>query len=381
MNRVMTYLGAALILLGLSTCETEVDITGDYQRIPVVHGLLDLQADTQFILINRTFLGVGSALEMAQVEDSMLYDNVDAQIAWGSNNAVNLTETRRCGKDMTGAFFAPCYQVYYVTSSELWGNSWPNFSNTQLNEITNRTYRLEIDADGDEIYAETQITSAQGNGNGAIFQPFANADLQLVQNFDSDGSAYAANFRVRWNNSPNSSIRNGVKQRMEVVFNYTEVMSDGSRVDKTVNVPYVTVESENPSNPSEEDHQKVGSFLYSAIANQVQQNPDVLYREVGDVEFVLTVAGIDYTTYLNLGDPVSDVGQDRPRYSNINDGEGVGIFSSRDQYTRTTVLSPVGSTDDDLRELARGIFTRDFCFCTPVAGSTFDCQSSANQCQ
>jgi hypothetical protein len=57
-------------MLGLHSCSTEVDLTADYQSIPVVYGLLEVEADTQWVKINRTWLGEGNQLDAAQVRDS-----------------------------------------------------------------------------------------------------------------------------------------------------------------------------------------------------------------------------------------------------------------------------------------------------------------------
>ena len=56
----------------------EVDLTAPYDSIPVVYGLLELQADTQWVKINRTWLGEGNQLLAAQVADSSEY----LQEAW-----------------------------------------------------------------------------------------------------------------------------------------------------------------------------------------------------------------------------------------------------------------------------------------------------------
>ena len=58
-------------------CSTDVDLTAEYQSIPVVYGLLEMEADTQWVRINRTWLGDGNQIEAAAIRDSSEYP-VDA---------------------------------------------------------------------------------------------------------------------------------------------------------------------------------------------------------------------------------------------------------------------------------------------------------------
>ncbi len=127
-----------------------------------------------------------------------------------------------------------------------------------------------------------------------------------------------------------------------------------------------------------------GSIFYQQVADRIEQNPEVAYREIGDIDYILKVAGVDYSTYLNFGDFLSSVGQSRPAFSNINDGKGVGIFSSRDVLIIRKALYPYVNNmiDADLQEMVRGQFTSDFCFCDPTGTSVeFDCNNSSNHCQ
>ena len=48
-------------LMMFNACSTDVDLYADYKDITVVYGLLDSGADTNFIKINKAFLGPGNA--------------------------------------------------------------------------------------------------------------------------------------------------------------------------------------------------------------------------------------------------------------------------------------------------------------------------------
>jgi hypothetical protein len=378
---------SAAIVAFFSTCETDIDITGDYQKTPVVYGLLDISVDTQFVLINRTFLGAGNAFEAALIEDSMLYDNVEAKIIFnnGSAQSVTLTETVRCNKSTFGAFYSPCYTVYYIPSDELWDDWSPSAFNA--GQYTDITYTLDILADGEHITADTRISSTRGNtGSGTISfpTPGSNNDVNYVSVFNVGGSTYqAAGLRVKWNQG-NNVVKNSIIHEVSIRFNYVEVMTNGDRISKTIEFPFTTKEQAAPNQIETFDVSKTGAVFYQEIAARIIQNPEVSYREIGDIDYILKVAGVDFSTYLNIGDPVSSVGQSRPTFSNVNNGEGVGIFSSRDIIELRKPLYPYfnNMSDADLNEMVNGQFTSGFCFCD-ATGTSVDlgCNNSNNHCQ
>ena len=69
-KQVAVAMCAVLTWMG---CSTEVDLTAPYDSLPVVYGLLELDADTQWVKVNRTWLGEGNQLAAAQTADSSEY--------------------------------------------------------------------------------------------------------------------------------------------------------------------------------------------------------------------------------------------------------------------------------------------------------------------
>ena len=62
---------AIIIFFG---CETDFDVNADWKETTVVYGLLDASLDTQYIRINKGYLGNMSALDMAQNSDSLNFN-------------------------------------------------------------------------------------------------------------------------------------------------------------------------------------------------------------------------------------------------------------------------------------------------------------------
>ena len=182
---IKALLFSFIAVFAMSSCETEVDISAPYKRIPVVFGLLDLQEDTQFVMINRTFLGNGSALEFVEVEDSMLFDNVDARIYYGSgqNDFVQLDSIRINNKDLGGLFYAPSQRVYYALTSDFPSNVWDSDTN----------FQLRITADGNDISASAKLVDVWDNHPQGLL-PSINQDVVTF----ASSQGYVSNFRFEW---------------------------------------------------------------------------------------------------------------------------------------------------------------------------------------
>ncbi|MEY4125105.1 MAG: hypothetical protein RL770_1686, partial [Pseudomonadota bacterium] len=62
-----------LVVVLFHACTTEVELNAPYKSTTVVFGLLDPKLDTQYIKINKTFLGDGNNYDFALIRDSSEY--------------------------------------------------------------------------------------------------------------------------------------------------------------------------------------------------------------------------------------------------------------------------------------------------------------------
>jgi len=65
------FILSSVLLLLLAACDTDFDVNAQWQETTVIYGLLDASTDTQYIKINKAFLGEGDAMMMAQYSDSL----------------------------------------------------------------------------------------------------------------------------------------------------------------------------------------------------------------------------------------------------------------------------------------------------------------------
>ena len=121
------FLSIISLAIILAACSTDVELNAPYKSTTVVYGLLDPIADTQWVKINKTFIGEGNNLEYALVRDSSEYDwsefkelKVQEIVAGEVVAEFPLQEKEISNKSINGIFYGPEQTVYYfVKGSEL----------------------------------------------------------------------------------------------------------------------------------------------------------------------------------------------------------------------------------------------------------------------
>lgn len=118
MKRAFTYLCMGLAFV-LNSCSTKVDLYADYKESPIIYGLLEANADTNFIKIARSFSVQGDAFLSAANPDSNNYPGrLDVRLVeyWNGDSVREIildTITRH--NKLPGAFYSPDQKLYYTT--------------------------------------------------------------------------------------------------------------------------------------------------------------------------------------------------------------------------------------------------------------------------
>lgn len=123
--RHISFLSVIASILFLVSCHPEVDLFADYKEVPVIYGLLDADADTNFILIKRAFLSE-NAMYYAAIPDSTSYPGrLDARLVEYVDGEklreIILDTITKCNKE-PGVFPSPKQKMYY-TAEKLHGNT------------------------------------------------------------------------------------------------------------------------------------------------------------------------------------------------------------------------------------------------------------------
>ena len=302
-----------------NACSTDVDLYADYKDITVVYGLLDSGADTNFIKINKAFLGPGNALEIAQVADSNNYpDKLNARLveyrATASGTHYQQTgvfplDTITVHNKEYGVFYAPDQLVYYTTQ-----RIKPNSSQYKYR------YELQIERGDSLISAVTDVV-----GGNSFYCPESNFNFCT-----SNGS-------VSWSTCPNAAI-------YEVIFkfHFTEVHSSNDSIERVMTWPL-------GSHPAYELTQENGMFKLPFKADMFFYNlahmlgSDTLNNNVerliknSSLEISIAAGGDELYNFITVNGPSNSIVQTLPEYTNVSGG--YGVLSSRTMLTKRTQIN------------------------------------------
>jgi hypothetical protein len=330
MKKLLFSLSALACLVLFNACNTKVDLYADYKDIPVIYGLLDVSADTNFIKIVRAFSGSDEATvdatQVALIPDSCNYPGkLDAKIyrykrVFGNEYALDDTivlDTITIHDKEPGTFYYPDQKVYYTTEP-IWAN---NGSNVYY-------YRLEVVKANDTVSAETGVV---GGENFKI----TNTQVSFVSEpTDKTG-------KITFFPADNASVYN-----MELRFTYKEIRQ-GQVTEKTVVHSYGMksldeINNENGSYYVNYSQNLLFNMLNSAIGGDTLH---VSRTFVPSKSFVISLAaaGDELFNYIQINQGAGGLSQNIPDYTNINGG--YGVFSSRLNIEKAVKLSSRSITD------------------------------------
>lgn len=117
MKKTVSILFALIVIL--SSCEKRVDLYADYKVVPIVYGLLDANADTNYIKITRSFYAQNDdATQIAMNPDSSNYPGkLDVRLTEycnGDSIRQIILDTITIWNKQQGAFYAPKQKLYYT---------------------------------------------------------------------------------------------------------------------------------------------------------------------------------------------------------------------------------------------------------------------------
>lgn len=345
MKKLFPFITATLFLF--SACSTDFDVIDDYKETTVVYGLLDQNDSIHYIRVNKAFLGEGNALHMAQEFDSINYANqLSVTIEEIQNGVVKNTTVLQKDNSIEkeSGIFNNSKNILFSFNSVL-----NPLSVYKLNLINNSTKNV--------VTGETPLIS-----NFNIVSP-----KTTTTSFDFAGSNPAVTLNqtktIEW-----ISGSNGRLYEVILRFHYTEVnKGDNSKVYKYIDWVFPSQKSINLSGGETMKINFKGFEFYKFVASALQSNNDI-WRYPGKLDFLFSVASEEFNTYMEVNAPSTGIVQEKPLYSNIDNG--VGLFSSRLRDSRKNLNLSTNS----LVQLYIGDYTKNLSFCDSVPGRTYSCQ-------
>ena len=332
------------------SCQKDFKTVSDYKDITIVYALLDQHDKDIYIKVNKAFLGEGDALIMAQQPDSSNYpEKLIVKIdEYEGNDKVSTIEfdTTTIYNKESGVFYYPEQPIYKSKPFDLYdikhyirpeGDTL--FDTLWLNP--NHKYKLTIQFPDTSktVTSETYLVH-----DFTITKP----GFSKIIKFTNDPDATTT---IRWD-KPSSSGSSSPLYRYELsmVLNYREHSIDQDTIDKSLTFFSVTLTPD--KNLSEISYFFYDKNFFSACQKQIpysnpQEEANVVGRYSQNVEIDVAVANEDYTLYLEVYKPSTSIVQEKPVYTNIENG--IGLFSSR--YKKFKIKKLHAETIKELKDL------------------------------
>lgn len=338
----------ALALLLLAGCSTDLDINAPYKDITVVYALFSTNDNASnggvhFVKINKAFLGEGDAFVYAQNPDSNQYtnDQLVARVEEVTNGQVTNTwdlNDTLIDDRAPGTFFAPEHILYYFTADLDAG----------------RDYRLVAEVKGQRVEAATPVVN-DFPVNASDANPAVKVGLRTGNGYND--------YELNWNTGPD-----GRRYEAYYRFNYAEVRGTDTTFLSFTRLMGTRISSDTDGlEPMSATI--LGEDFYAGVANLVDEDPSVDQRIFFDIDFVWQVASDELHTYLTLQEPLTGIVEERPDYTNVDNGYGLVASRFRKEIVGKRL------TDDSLLELVQGPYTGnlDFCSFYSSPGSPLGC--------
>ena len=320
MKKIVTLLLLVGCMTAFFSCSTDVELYADYKDIPVVYGIINTLADTNYVKITKAFCGSNDELinanEVALIYDSSNYpEKLEAYIielkgaygqAYQPTGRKIILDTLTIHDKEEGIFYSPDQTLYYTT--EKFNSGWHKYK-----------YKLVIvKPNGDTVTATTVPIGKDLDilSNFVTFQSEP-TDTEGKLSFVADEEAYLYEIKMK--------------------FNYREQHPGQPMENKSVSWTYnartISFFERNPKIENGYFHHYSKNILFDALAEAIgsdtvwnEAHPNVT-RYIDDFEVSVSAVGRElYESYeisqaMNNGLMTSFSG-----YTNIEGG--YGLFSS-----------------------------------------------------
>jgi hypothetical protein len=324
---------AVLILLIVSSCETDFAIEAIEKEIPVVYGVLNINEPMQYIRVQRAFLSKGSNVSDLAKDPNVLYYIGGKAILTVPTTGKTILGKRINVEDIgikrDMGLFAESPNILYEFETKDWMVTPPGkviftFENASLPE---------------SITAQISMVK----------------DLQLREGIPSVplNLGYDRIITIGWNHSTDTKLFD-----LTMRIHYQEKSNKTKGIFINNSIDWVLKNNlEVGSDPNKGTFSFKGVEFYKFLGNSLEVSSDI-QRNMKSVDIILSAGGSEFKEMLDLNQANFGLtgSNSIPRYSNIVNG--IGFLSSRMKVNRTDI--PLSSVTLD--SLRLGVYTRSLQF-------------------
>jgi len=306
-----------IISLLASSCETDFDVNANWQEVTIVYGLIDPNEEIQFVKINKAYLGEGDAIQMSSISDSTNYNSSELKVtiyrikelSFNQYDTISSVLLHDTIIDKDDGIFSTDNNIIYTFKKPV------SFYNT------NSFYSLEVInlSSGHKVTSQTEIIK------DFSFESLNSSFEWGLYNGDLADSLKFRTKNIEWTKSNNGEI-----YQLDIIINYIE---NNDTINLVWSQPLIEYSSGNMTTKIK------GDLFFQFLLNNLSNNTT---KQFISLDLLMTVGTDDLKTYINVNKPFSGIVQERPVFSNINNG--IGLFSSRYSYDEINGIELTNNT-------------------------------------
>ncbi|MBR9920536.1 MAG: hypothetical protein GYB31_06825 [Bacteroidetes bacterium] len=313
-------------------CDDEIDLTADWEDIPVVYGILNKDDDNHYIRIEKVFADPNAdASEIALIPDSIYYDNLTVTLTkLSTGQKINLV---RVNGDDVG-----------IPRDE------GDFAN-----MPNYLYTFEDDdfpLDGGE---ELRLSIDRGEN-----EPPIEAEAAILEEITPQGIVGTLDFKYnrdrnfRWTSGEYAEVFDA---KLIIRFLENDLADSEPAVERELEWVMVRSLPRSSATSDVTSFDQVGSEFYTFLQSSLEAKSSINRTWIG-MDLVIVGGGEALGQYISIAEANTGItsAQELPTYTNIPDG--LGIFSSISIGVKTDLTLSSSSLDS----LKNGIYTQDLNF-------------------
>lgn len=347
MKKLVGFIVLLAIAVSVTTCNNKLDILAPYKEIPSIYAVLNPQEKLQMIRVNKIFLGPGNAFDMAKVADSINYKPNELRISLEHYN--NGVKSASAGLSSNASEIV--FRDSVITTSS------GVFNSTQRVYVTNErlktfgTYKLIVkNLNSNSVYSAKSSVLDSVSGGG--FPPFGGVkypkppnvvydpnnplyDNEVYINYDKPGATYS--YRI-------ISIPNAKIYQSFIRIHFQDTTSSGYGAKNYMDYVVGSFEISEVKAGEKVNFSFRGNSLYEGLKTDLSKKAlaspaGIIGRRPLFVDMMCICVSQDYADYLQYSAPSQSVAQDKPLYSNFENG-AYGLFAFRSRCQVRKEISP-----------------------------------------
>jgi len=312
-----------LILVG---CSEKLDIVEDNDPITVVYGIIDYTQNKQYIRISKTFTGEKSVYDEAKSKNSIYYKDEELNVYLEKYVDNYLIATYNLKRDtiyekLSGLFYNEMDIVYSINTSDIIYKQEYLYSNVEFKLVIHDKVRNVY------VTAKTPLIG--------FFKPD-----QYITNPNAYDIVNSESKEIKWTSAKNGRL---YKCSLRLCYDVKNIVTNEIYSDSAewIFTPIKSATLEGKEAMSVKFF--VDNFYYYFGTN-IKEDNDV-ERYFKNFKIIFTVLSDDVSKYIEINQVSSDILQEKPVYTNINNG--IGLLGSG--YTLVVQKKLTEKTLDSLK--------------------------------